>query len=66
MVTTADIGYCDDEQRIIWVATSSNATLIHERCHAITGPYMASVFRYTPSSGTEYLTELIEAVRSGG
>ncbi len=38
-------GYCDIPQRIIWVADANNATLIHEICHAITGPYHGKRFQ---------------------
>ena len=35
---TMEQGYCDSESCTIWVSNLNKATLIHEICHAVTGP----------------------------
>ena len=38
LVTSNENGYCDPVRRTIWVSDDSDATLIHEICHAVAAP----------------------------
>ena len=53
-------GYCDIAQRVIWVADSRTVTLIHEICHAVTGPSHGKRFRARLRQAAQQAEQLSE------
>ena len=57
---TTEAGYCDSAHRLIWVSDSSKVTLIHEICHAVTGPSHGKRFRTRLRQATQHAERLGE------
>jgi hypothetical protein len=57
---TTEQGYCDSAQRVIWVSDTSKVTLIHEICHAVTGPSHGKRFRARLRQAAQHAEQLAE------